>query len=280
VRVSRVAKGAAAVLGAVLVAGGILAVTAGGSHAAATPHSGAAPSTTSSSPPTTSSVSPGGWRPVAPATTVPVQTPVQQQYDQGFAQGFSSAANKAMMERAGILQLPSPSLGGGWPDLAVSETPDGWAGEFVNGLLDIEFARQSRGALGAWLIAAEAPDLMPGIPTAFQDRSLYVSLMEPGITGQPSPMPSATQWSAYAAEGVRWSVSGLEVQLDPQWQQMIDAGWQPPDIRSAVEDVSGLLTVQHGRVVTKTPFSLVLQVGSAHWNEGYGTVLVSNWKLS
>jgi hypothetical protein len=79
---------------------------------------------------------------------------------------------------------------------------------------------------------------------------------------------------------VRWSAGDLEVQLDPQWQQMIDAGWQPPDIRAVVEDVSGVLTITRGRASTTRHFSMVIQVGSAHWRDGYGTVLVSDWKVS
>jgi hypothetical protein len=222
----------------------------------------------------------GSWQPVAPATTVPEESPVQQQYDKGFEQGFSSASNKAMMDRAEALQLPGPATDGGWPALPVSETPDGWATEFASGLLDINFARQSRDALGAWLVAEEAPDLMPGIPTGFQDRALYVSLLRPGIIGQSSPLPSPSQWLADAAAGVRWSASDLEVQLEPQWQQMIDAGWQPTDVRAAVEDVSGVLTITRRKATTTRRFSMVVQVGSAHWREGYGTVLVSDWKES
>ena len=210
---------------------------------------------------------------------MPEGTPVQQQYDRGFEEGFSSPANEAMLHRGDALALPGPAIAGGWPDLAVSETPDGWATEFASGLLDIDFAHQSRGALGAWLVAEEAPDLMPGIPSAFSKRALYVSLLEPAIIGQPSPVPSPHQWHADAAAGVRWSANDLEVQLDPQWQQMIDAGWQPPDIRAAVEDVSGVLTITGRRVSTTRRFSLVIQVGSGHWQDGYGTVLVSDWTV-
>ena len=78
----------------------------------------------------------------------------------------------------------------------MSATPDGWATEFTSGLLDIDFAHQSCGALGAWLVAEEAPDLLPGIPSAFSNRALYVSLLEPAIIGQPSPVPSPGQWRA------------------------------------------------------------------------------------
>jgi len=272
----RIAGVIALALGTAIIAGGLAVVVTGGHRAVRSP----VIRQTASSTTTTSSIPTGGWQPVAPATTVAAGTPVQQQYDKGFEEGFSSPANVAMLRRAEALALPGPAITGGWPDLALSETPDGWAIEFASGLLDINFARQSYQALGAWLVAEEAPDLMPGIPSAFSERALYVSLLEPSIIGQSSPLLSPRQWRADAAAGVRWSAGDLEVQLDPQWQQMIDAGWQPPDIRAVVEDVSGVLTITRGRASTTRHFSMVIQVGSAHWRDGYGTVLVSDWKVS
>jgi hypothetical protein len=257
-----------------IIAGGLAAVTTRG-HRTATDHV-----TRRATPSTTSSIPATGWRAVAPATTVPKGTPVQQQYDSGFEEGFSSPANEEMVHRAEALVLPGPAITGGWPDLALSETPDGWATEFVSGLLHIDFAHQSRDALSAWVVAEEAPDLMPGIPQAFSERALYVSLLEPGIVGQPSSVPSAAQWRVDAGAGVRWSASDLEVQLDSEWQQMIDAGWQPIDVRAAVEDVSGVLAITRGEATARRHFSMVIQVGSAHWRDGYGTVLVSDWKVS
>lgn len=276
----RILAGIGLVLGVLVIAGGVAALFTGGRHAAASNNvrNPTAPTTT---PPTTASSLPsGGWHAVAPATTVPQDTPVQQQYDKGFEKGFASPSNEVMMRQAERLQLPAPAVEDGWPALAASNTPDGWASEFVTGLLDINFAHQSRRALGAWLVAEEGPDLMPGIPKAFQDRTLYVSLLEPGIIGQPSLLPSAAQWSADASAGLRWSVGGLQVQLEPQWQSMIDAGWQPPDIRAAVEDVSGVLTITKGKTPSSKRFSMVVQVGSAQWRDAYGTVLVSDWSES
>ena len=273
-RVRSVLAGVGVAVGTLIIAGGLAAEFAGGK--AATPRPIAAEAVPST-PPTTS-IPPSGWHAVVPATTVPPSTPVQQQYDKGFKAGFSSASNEAMMSEAEARPISSPAVGGGWPALRPSGTPEGWATEFVSGLLDIDFAHQSRDALGGWLVAAEAPDLMPGIPARFADRTLYVSVMEPDITGQPSPVPSAGQWQADANAGVSWVVSGLEVQLNPQWQQMIDSGWQPPDVRAVVEDVSGVLTTKRGKATTAKGFSIVIQLGSARWHDGYGTVLVSSWQ--
>jgi hypothetical protein len=263
----------ALVLGALVIAGGLVAVTTRGHQAAAPGHDLRAPASSTTSPSL-----PGGWHAVAPATTVPQETPVQQRYDEGFEEGFSSPGNAAIMKRAEAVSLPAPAVEGGRPELGASETSDGWAEEFVSGLLDIDFAHESRSALEPWLVAEEAPDLMPGIPAGFGDRTLYVSVLEPGIIGQPSLLPSPAQWRADAVAGVSWSVSQLETQLEPQWQQMIDAGWQPVDIRAAVEDVSGVLAITQGKATTTERFSVVVQVGSARWHDGYGTVLVSDWK--
>ncbi len=186
---------------------------------------------------------PGGWHALPPATTVPPATPVQQRYDQGLRDSFSSSANRAQMARVAALQLPSPAVAGGWPPLAPTFTPAAWSLEFTAGLLDIDFAKQTRGELGDWLVAEEAPDLMPGIPAGAQLGTLYATVLEPGIDGQPSPVPSAPEWGADASAGVRWSVSEVRAEPDPQWQEMVAAGWRPTDLYAAVEDVSGRLTV-------------------------------------
>jgi hypothetical protein len=108
---------------------------------------------------------------------------------------------------------------------------------------------------------------------------LYLSLFETAATGgTASPVPDPVTWAADARAGVRWSVSNLVVQADPQFSQIVASGWEPVDQRFAVEDVTGLLPVAHGSTRTRTNFSMTVYVGSAHWHDGYGTVLVNDWK--
>jgi hypothetical protein len=216
-----------------------------------------------------------GSKPIAPDTTVPTDSPVQQQYDQDFEQGFSSPTNRNEFARIASLRLPGPAIIEGWPHLSPAYTPESWTRAFVAGLLDIDFAHQSRSALAAWLVAEEAPDLMPGIPPQAQLGWLLATVLYPQAdSGASSPIPSASEWQADAAARVRWSISDLQVQLDSQWQSMIAAGWQPVDMYASVEDVSGVLRITHGSSTTSKSISLEVQLGSARWHPGYGTVLV------
>ena len=219
-----------------------------------------------------------GAAPVAPWTVVPQETAVQVEDDRALAQGLAASASAP-----GVMAAPvvPPATSTAWPPLAASSQPEQWAEEFATGLLDIDFARQSRAGLQSWLAAQEAPELLPGVPAPAQDKALYVSLLDPvAAGGGPTPIPPAPVWSAAATAGVVWSVSDVLVQPDPQWSQIVATGWQPVDERFAVEDVSGLLTEGGKDRRSAVRFSMAVYVGSAHWHPGYGTVLVNDWKVT
>ena len=215
---------------------------------------------------------------VPPATMVPLLTPVQMQYDEGFVKSFSGGSQQTT--DALNLKMTSPKIGSGWPDLPVAVTPESWSVQFVTGLLNVNFARQSRNSLGSWLEAEEAPEDLPGVPQALQDRTLFISVLYPEISQQVSPMPSEREWVSNARNGVVWKANDVKASIDPQWQAMINAGWQPSDLRMTTEDVSGFLGITEGGATAEHMFSLTLVVGSAHWHNGYGSVLVSNWSES
>lgn len=222
-----------------------------------------------------------GDQPLAPhpPETVPVsQSPAQVQIDQELAQNIGSVAG---LDAAAALQAPSPAITAGWPKLADANSPEQWALSFVSGLLNIDYAHQSRTGLGAWLQAQEAPMILPGVPAALADKLLYVSVLDPGVLGgQPTPIPTVSQWAAYAKSGVSQSVSGLLVQVDPGWTQLVDSGWQPADARVAGLDVSGELTTRRATTTTIRRFSLQLFVGSARWHDGYGTASLTGWEVN
>jgi hypothetical protein len=183
------------------------------------------------------------------------------------------------MTAAENLAVPRPAVSGGWPTLPVANSPEVWADQFVAGLLDVNYSHQSQAGLAAWLQAQEAPELILGVPTTVADKVLYISLLDPGLFGgQPTPFPSATGWAADARTGMSQSVSGMLVQPDPGWSQMITAGWQPTDLRMTELDVSGLLTVHRGASSSAHRFGLQVIVGSARWHDGYGTVAVAGWQ--
>lgn len=260
-----------AMVATAVIAGVLLAVTAGGGKVR---QKSDAPSASS----TTTVPLRGGLQAQTPDTVAAAQSPVQVEYDQQFEQGLAGTT-------AGVtaLRVPAPRISGGWPVLPVANDPAVWSTEFVAGLLDVNFTRQSRSALGAWLDAQEAPELLPGMPAAAADKLLFVSLLDLGVVpggAQPSPIPSASVWAANAKAGVRQSVSDLLVQGDPGWAQVIAQGWQPTDARMTAMDVSGLLTVTRGSKSTVHHFTVEVYVGSARWHAGYGTESVTAWQVS
>ena len=58
---------------------------------------------------------------------------------------------------------------------------------------------------------------------------------------------------------------------------MVDAGWQPRDLYAAVEDVTAVLKVTSGTATTSHRISMVVQLGSGLYHQGYGTALVASW---
>jgi len=146
---------------------------------------------------------------------------------------------------------------------------------FVTELLTISFAKQSRSALLAWAVSETSPDTMPGTPASAAAKVLYADLEPAG-----SPLPTPAMWSVNAASGVTWSASDVTPTPVSIWTEVLATGWQPPDLRMTVLDVTGNLTVaQPGRPATTQPFSLQLGLGTAEYHNGYGAMSVNNWTV-
>jgi hypothetical protein len=203
-------------------------------------------------------------------------SPAQEEGDQLFARGLGATPGMRTVEE---MQVPPPAVSGGWPSLPVIEAPGAWAESFLGALLDVDYARRSGRALGPWLEAEEAPDLLPGVPASVADKVLYVSLLDPSAAGeQASPVPTARRWAALGREGATQRASDLEVQVDPGWAQLLSSGWQPVDPRMVVLDVSGLLTDNTASALEAHRFSCSVALGSARWHAGYGAVAVGDWQ--
>ena len=160
-----------------------------------------------------------------------------------------------------------------------TDNAENFAYAFVPRLLGIDFAHQTRQELAEWTQAEAAASMLPGLPAAAADNTLYASLFVPGLPGGgPSPMPSAAQWAADAKAGVVWHVVSMTASEDPQWAQAIAAGYQsagPVDDRPRRVGRPG----RHGPAVTRPDrhFTFQLLVGSAlhHPNYGAGEVLAT-----
>lgn len=268
-RTRRIIRVSTAAFVTLLVAGVLFGLVGSSSHQRAATRGPAVPATR----PEVSRTA--GPEVVPPATVVPAQTPIQQQYDQALASGLSGSSTVVAAESA---QVPAPRASTAWPALPISNDAQQWTQAFVTELLTIKFNHQTRSGLAAWLSAVEAPERLPGVPPDAQNKVLYLSLMDPTAAGnKASPLPDDAKWSALAARHITWSAHDLLIQPDSQWSQIIAAGWQPVDQRFGAYDVSGLLTQTSGSGSTAAHFSMVIYVGSAQWQQGYGTVLVSKW---
>ena len=208
----------------------------------------------------------------------PSQSPLQVADDQQLAQESAQDPGLAQLE---AMKVPAPAISGGWPTCPWPTARRRGLTEFVTGLSRRQLlpaSRDRRSARGCKpkRRRCSSPASRPAPPT----KSSIATVLDPGLVQVAGPpIATASQWAANARSGVRQTVSDLLIQSDPGWQQVISSGWQPPDARTAVIDVSGLLTC-HAEVskTTITHFTMAVGTGSARWHPGYGTAEVDEWQ--
>ena len=225
----------------------------------------------------TSAMTPPSPSTYRPLRVVPPQTAVQRSVDQSLAQ--QSVDGTAMLKGA-TWTAPALSARFGAIDSADVSAPSFFAVAFTQELLDVDFATSTRRQLLAWADNNDAPYSLGDIPASLATKVLGLSLTA-GSSPEHAPIPSAIMWSTFAASGIRWSVSGLVVSVNPTWTQALSAGWEPVDPLMGIYDVSGALTISspgHAAVVKSVSFALTL--GGALLHPGYGAVALDNWTVN
>jgi hypothetical protein len=211
----------------------------------------------------------------------PSQTAVQKRVDTELAQA-ETPASIAVAREAGV---PAPAVSVTYPSIPTADRsdPSAYAVAFATELLDTNYATQSRAALLAWAEHEEAPNTLPGVPTAVAGKALVLSLADPNLPGgTPSPLPSEAEWAIDSQSSVVQSVSGIQAEVDPDWTEIVSEGWQPRDPLMTIETVTGTMTVTTGgQAAPPESFSLTLTLGSAaHVRAGYGAVAAGDWTLN
>jgi hypothetical protein len=200
---------------------------------------------------------------------------VQQRSDD--ARIAKAAPGPAFWSAVAVLKLPAPTPSAQFPAIshASRQRPQAYATAFIDELLTITFAKQSRRPLLAWAVSETSPTTIPGTPI-----SDAAKVLDAYLTGSGSPVPTATVWAANAVAGVTWSVSNVTMTSEPTWTQVLATGWQPPDPRMDFLDVTGNLTVtETGQPPVVKPFSLQLGLGTAEYHNGYGAMTVYGWTV-
>lgn len=180
--------------------------------------------------------------------------------------------------KARAMALPRPATSPEFPAVpAVARTNASlYVPTVVHELFDLSFAKQSRAAFLSWVESEMAPDSLPDVPRALQDRLPVASV----VFAHGEPWPDAATWATLAAEHMVWHVSGIFATTSPGWQQVVASGWQPPDTRMWQDSVTATLTkTWPGHGTRSWALSMRVAVGSARYHHGFGLVGVSHVSL-
>jgi hypothetical protein len=257
----------------------IKGVSSGGSGGTSPKPAGAHSRATSSStgPTTTAGVTaPNPNYHPAYATNVP-SSPIDEKL--ASAMGQSGSAMAALE----ALTPPPPGWTGAYPAVpaGVTQSDQGYAMAFTKELLDRNYRTQSRLDLARWLEAEAAAEMLPGVPMAAAEHTLYGELMEPAAIGnQAGPVPTATQWTNLASAGVTQHVYNIFVSPDATWSGFVSQGFTSADPLLTVKDVTGIIaTTRRGKTTTKH-FSFQLFLASALHRPGYGSFGIDQWGVN
>lgn len=179
----------------------------------------------------------------------------------------------------------TPAISQAYPAIgnAARRDPSAYAAAFVTELFTRDYAAE-RDELISWAQFEDSPLRSANYPWPDWSKVLVNSLTD--LTwddATDTPIPPVGEWLALRSERAMQSVRDVKVSLDPQWEQQIASGYQPPDPFATVRDIS--LTVVRRTVVsgrpTETHFavSLALQLGTSQVAGGYGVAATNNFVI-
>lgn len=217
----------------------------------------------------------------APATVSPVSAATS-------GVGTASPSPTAMPAASDVAQwnarpAVTPAVSSTYPAIPTSASRDAtsFAQAFGTELFTCDFRTATRAELLAWAQYESAPLRAPNYPKQDWTKVLVDSLTDLSWdVADDTPVPAQGTWLALRSERAVQRVSDVKVSLDPQWEQWIGSGHQPPDALATERDVSLTLTrttEAAGRTtVTKYSISLDLQLGTSQRGD-YGVAVTNNY---
>lgn len=206
-----------------------------------------------------------------------------QGYSPQYSQNGQSKLPPSQVAALEAATPPSPGYPSGFAPVEGSGgQPAQYASNFVQRLLSIDFARESRNDLARWAVAESAPAELPGLPQNAANNSLYLALFFPdraGGTPSSSPVPSAADWSTYTADKITWTPSGLYSFEDPEWQAK-SSGANLSDPLMTLYDVTATITdSEPGHSPVAKQVKVKVGLGTGQFHPGYGAFTAS-WEAS
>jgi len=256
---------AAVVVVAVL---GSVAFFGSGSQQTATPPT--TKTTSSKTPPATQTNAGQQWVHVPPTTSPLPDTVAQRTMDAALTSTWDSQ----VLNWFDSASVPAPGYAAGYSAVPITWSPDAWIRAWTTSLLTIDFAHQTRAGMGQWLSATRAQYNYPGLTSDQQSKALFSILLDtmPFDPTYDSGVPHASAWAALATAGTTWVATNVQaITVNGKWSDMVATSWSPSDQRMAEYDVTGTITSTTAGVSTMLGFSAAITVGSAWWQNGYGT---------
>jgi len=198
---------------------------------------------------------------------------------------LAAQANPAYSAAFDTVTCPGPSLSSGWTMVPQSATENQYAVNYIVKALSITFARQSRSGLDGWLVANSSVWRYPGISiTSGHNALCSVAAWPQSITipalqdGKPpvvhgSAFPTPAEWTADAANHVRWAVTNVSATPVAQFES---SEWIPPAEEMAYTVTATVVVTEPGHAPVTKSVGAEVMVGPGTWVPGYGVSLITS----